>query len=117
MARRKTLTPPVSSSQRMMRLLGMSLHNRHRASPNQTGPSAHRMPVAMRSTFASASRYLPNDGSTILTRGSGYRWLGSHCCATSVRDVANTDAAPPAARNALRFMVVADGDDDELAMG
>src|ERR1700752_3953055 len=35
---RKTLTAPVSSSQRMMRLLGMSLHNRKRPSPNHTGP-------------------------------------------------------------------------------
>ena len=30
---RNTLTRPVSSSQRMMRLLGMSLHSRQRASP------------------------------------------------------------------------------------
>src|SRR6476659_8125481 len=31
---RNTLTRPVSSSQRMIRLLGMSLHSRQRASPN-----------------------------------------------------------------------------------
>ena len=48
---RNTLTAPVSSSQRMMRLLGMSLHSRQRASPNHTGPSPQRMPVASRSTL------------------------------------------------------------------
>src|SRR4029450_8911526 len=49
---RNTLTAPVSSSQRMIRLLGMSLHSRYRPSPNQTGPSDHRQPSASLSTFA-----------------------------------------------------------------
>src|SRR3954447_22205501 len=35
---RKTLTWPVSSSQRRMRLFGMSLHSTTRMSPNHTGP-------------------------------------------------------------------------------
>src|SRR6266571_4897551 len=42
---RKMLTSPVSSSHLRIRLLGMSLHNRHRRSPIQTGPSLHRQPV------------------------------------------------------------------------
>src|SRR5260370_10594575 len=49
---RKTLTAPVSSSHFRMRLLGMSLHNRHRRSPTQTGPSLHRQPVYSCSTAA-----------------------------------------------------------------
>src|SRR5215510_2507319 len=68
---RKTLTAPVSSSQRMMRLLGISLHNRKRPSPNHTGPSAHRMPVAIRSTLARFTRYFAKLGSMILMSGSG----------------------------------------------
>ena len=68
---RNTLTAPVSSSHRIMRLFGMSLHSRKRPSPNQTGPSAHRMPVAIRSTLARFSRYLAKLGSMILTSGSG----------------------------------------------
>src|SRR5215467_331118 len=42
---RKTLTAPVSSSHRKIRLFGMSLHSRQRWSPNHTGPSLHRQPV------------------------------------------------------------------------
>src|SRR5215470_14019992 len=42
---RYTEVRPVSSSHLRMRLLGMSLHSRHRASPNHTGPSLHRAPV------------------------------------------------------------------------
>ena len=38
-------TVPVSSSHRRIRLFGMSLHRRQRASPNHTGPSDHRHPV------------------------------------------------------------------------
>src|SRR5215470_15766139 len=68
---RNTLTAPVSSSQRIMRLLGMSLHNRQRRSPNQTGPSHQRIPVAKRSTLASASRYFAKLGSRIRTAVSG----------------------------------------------
>src|SRR5215472_3906654 len=34
----------------MMRLLGMSLNSRYRPAGKYTGPSAHRMPVARRST-------------------------------------------------------------------
>src|SRR3954462_12891169 len=49
---RKTLTAPVSSSHFMMRLFGTSLHSRYRPSPNQTGPSYHRPPSAIFSTFA-----------------------------------------------------------------
>jgi hypothetical protein len=52
---RNTLTAPVSSSQRMMRLLGMSLQRRYRPSPNHTGPSDQRNPVARRSTLARLS--------------------------------------------------------------
>src|SRR5439155_1957142 len=68
---RKTLTAPVSSSHFMMRLFGMSLHSRLRASPNQTGPSLQRMPEAILSTLASGRRYLAKLGSIILTAGSG----------------------------------------------
>src|SRR5262245_58964163 len=53
---RKTLVRPVSSSQRMIRLFGMSLHSRERPSPNHTGPSLQRNPVASRSTLARLSR-------------------------------------------------------------
>src|SRR5215472_14967690 len=42
---RKTVTLPVSSSQRRMRLLGMSLHRTQRLSPRYTGPSDQRQPV------------------------------------------------------------------------
>src|ERR671925_837861 len=55
---RKIDTAPVSSSQRRMRLLGMSLHSRQRPSPNHTGPSDQRQPVYRRSTEASGSLYL-----------------------------------------------------------
>src|ERR1700722_3500212 len=40
---------PVSSSQRMMRSFGMSLHNTQRISPNHTGPSLQVISVASRS--------------------------------------------------------------------
>jgi hypothetical protein len=50
--RRKISTAPVSSLQRRMRSFGMSLQRRERLSPNQTGPSAQRNPVASRSTAA-----------------------------------------------------------------
>src|SRR5450432_1057782 len=59
---RKTLTAPVSSSHFITRLFGMSLHKRWRPSPNQTGPSHQRNPVARRSTAASGSRYLAKLG-------------------------------------------------------
>src|SRR5260221_6270959 len=42
---RKIVVSPVSSSHLRMRLLGMSLHSRHRRSPNHTGPSLQRQPV------------------------------------------------------------------------
>jgi hypothetical protein len=42
---RYTLVRPVTSSQRKMRLFGISLQSRQRASPNQTGPSLQRAPV------------------------------------------------------------------------
>src|SRR5215468_9961524 len=70
---RKTLTAPVSSSHRMTRLFGISLQSRKRPSPNHTGPSAHRKPVASRSTAASGSRYGAKLGSSTWTAGSGYR--------------------------------------------
>src|SRR3989442_608696 len=70
---RKTLTAPVSSSHFMTRLFGISLQSRKRPSPNHTGPSAHRKPVARRSTAASASRYGAKLGSRTWTAGSGYR--------------------------------------------
>src|ERR1700722_14574612 len=42
---RNALTVPVSSSHLSMRSFGISLHNRKRPSPNQTGPSLQRQPV------------------------------------------------------------------------
>src|SRR6266849_1142405 len=69
---RKTLTAPVSSSHFMIRLFGMSLQSTKRPSPNQTGPSAHRKPVARRSMAASCSRYGAKLGSRTWTAGSGY---------------------------------------------
>ena len=68
---RNTLTAPVSSSQRRIRSLGMSLQRRYRPSPNQTGPSAHRKPVPSRSTFDEFTRYFVKLGSRILMAGSG----------------------------------------------
>src|SRR5215831_17347478 len=47
---RKTLRWPSSSQYRMIRLLGMSLNSTYRPAGKYTGPSAQRMPVAMRST-------------------------------------------------------------------
>src|SRR5207237_962582 len=73
---RKTLATAVSSSQRMMRLFGMSLQRSARTSPSHTGPSAQRKPVARRSIFARLSLYLAKPWSTACTDGSGYRWLG-----------------------------------------
>src|SRR3954453_20220023 len=49
---RKMLTSPVSSSQRRMRLFGISLHRTPLKSPNHTGPSLQRQPVKSRSTPA-----------------------------------------------------------------
>src|SRR5438093_6354026 len=69
---RKMLTTPVSSSHFMIRLFGMSLQRRKRPSPNQTGPSDHRKPVARRSTAARLSRYCAKLGSSTWTAGSGY---------------------------------------------
>src|SRR5882762_5930048 len=69
---RKTDTAPVSSSHFITRLFGMSLHRRKRPSPNQTGPSAQRNPVAGRSTAARLSRYFAKLGSITRTAGSGY---------------------------------------------
>ena len=61
-----------------------------------------RRPVAMRSTLASFSRYFVKLGSTILIRGSGYRWLGSHSALR--RDVKASADNALLARNALRCM-------------
>src|SRR5262249_62306213 len=61
---RNTLTAPVSSSHFMTRLFGISLQSRKRPSPNHTGPSAHRKPVANRSTAAGGHRYGAKLGST-----------------------------------------------------
>jgi hypothetical protein len=55
----------------MIRLLGMSLQSRYRPSPNHTGPSHQRKPVARRSTAALLTRYFAKLGSTIWTAGSG----------------------------------------------
>src|SRR4029450_9150671 len=66
------LTAPVSSSHFITRLFGMSLHKRKRPSPNHTGPSDHRKPVASRSTAARFSRYFPKLESSTCTAGSGY---------------------------------------------
>ena len=57
----------------MMRLLGMSLQSRNRPSPHQTGPSAQRRPVAIRSTLVALIRYFAKLGSMIRMAGSGYR--------------------------------------------
>jgi hypothetical protein len=62
---------PVVSSHRMMRLLGMSLQSTQRASPNHTGPSLQRMPVASRSMPALKTRYLRKLGSSAVTAGIG----------------------------------------------
>ena len=40
---RKVLTWPSSSSQRICRLFGMSLHSRYRPTPFHAGPSAHNI--------------------------------------------------------------------------
>src|SRR6476660_373982 len=53
---RNTLTSHVASSHFIRRLLGMSLKSRYRPSPNQTGPSHQRIPVASRSTLALFTR-------------------------------------------------------------
>src|SRR5207249_2732794 len=68
---RKTLTAPVSSSHLMMRWFGISLHSRYRPSPNHTGPSAQRRPVASRSTAESFNQYFSKRGSSVLIAGSG----------------------------------------------
>src|SRR5580704_13618299 len=99
---RKTLTRPVSSSQRIMRLLGMSLHSTQRASPNHTGPSLQRMPVASRSTLALNTRYLAKLGSRIFTAGSGYCVLGSQPPRVSFGMKAVAAAAAPAPRTSRR---------------
>src|SRR5215204_3258585 len=75
---RNILTAPVSSSHFMRLLLGMPLQRRKRPSPNQTGPSHQRKPVASRSTPALNRTYCAKDGSRISTARSGYRSLGCH---------------------------------------
>src|SRR6218665_2123707 len=75
---RNTPTAPVASSHFMMRSFGTSLHSSVRVSPSQTGPSAQRMPVAMRSTAAELTRYLAKRGSRWTTDGTGYRVAGCH---------------------------------------
>src|SRR5712691_6127731 len=62
---RYTEVRPVSSSHRRMRLFGMSLHSTQRASPNHTGPSLQRAPVASRSMLVLKTRYLAKLGSRI----------------------------------------------------
>src|SRR5687768_10284519 len=96
---RKTVTAPVSSSHFMMRLFGMSLHSRYRPSPNHTGPSLQRQPSAIFSILAKPSLYLLNAGSMARTSGSGYRWLGCHCCPIARDATRVAVAAPVAARN------------------
>src|SRR5205814_1763773 len=73
---RKTLTVPVSSSQRSIRSLGMSLHTKVRASPSHTGPSAQRQPVKSRSTHALRTRSRSKRLSSTSTAESGYRVTG-----------------------------------------
>src|SRR6266851_10060603 len=69
---RKIVVSPVSSSHLRIRLLGMSLHNRHRRSPSQTGPSLHRQPVYSRSTAAFiGGRSGSKRGSRVTIAGSG----------------------------------------------
>src|SRR6266568_7019246 len=69
---RKMLTSPVSSSHLRIRLLGMSLHNRERMSPIQTGPSLHRQPVYSRSTAAFiGGRIASKRESRVMIAGSG----------------------------------------------
>ena len=53
---RKMLQRPEASSQRSMRLLGISDQIKLPKSPNQTGPSAHRIPLTRRSTDAAFTR-------------------------------------------------------------
>src|SRR5277367_2568269 len=45
---RNRLVCPSSSSHRIWRLLGMSLHSRNRPAPHHAGPSAHSAPVHRR---------------------------------------------------------------------
>src|SRR6202000_1852702 len=70
---RNTLTAPVSSSQRRMRLLGMSLQSKALASPSHTGPSVHLPPLPIRSTVPEDKRYRSNEGCSISIAGSGHR--------------------------------------------
>jgi len=69
--RRSGATAPVSSSQRSSASLGMSAKMRPRVSPNQTGPSVKRKPVAMRSIAASGVTSAAKRGSSTTTSGSG----------------------------------------------
>src|SRR5262249_36783016 len=68
---RNTETAPVSSSQRMMRLFGMSLHSTYRPSPKYTGPPLRRVGVGGGSAPAGASRYFAKLGCSTTTAGSG----------------------------------------------
>lgn len=86
----------------MMRSLTTSLNSSDPMSPNQTGPSAQRKPVATRSTVAEARRYLAKAGSRISTAGSGTRCDGSQP-APAARAAPST--AAPASR-LLRAIIV-----------
>src|SRR2546428_13013968 len=108
---RKMLTAPVSSSHFIIRLLGISLQRRKRPSPNQTGPSAHRKPVASRSTAARFSRYFAKLGSSPSTAGSGYlTGLPSHRAMSTpsredlwLRRRPPASSSPPHAGRSLRL--------------
>src|SRR6516162_11763485 len=90
-----------------MRLFGMSLHSTQRASPNHTGPSLQRMPVASRSTLALKTRYLAKLGSRILTAGSGYCVLGSQPPRVSLGVNASAAAVAVAPRISRRVICMA----------
>ena len=68
---RNTLVALVHSSQRRMRLFGMSDKSRNRPSPNHTGPSAQRSPVASCSTLAEYRRSARKLSCNTSTAGSG----------------------------------------------
>jgi hypothetical protein len=68
---RNTDTVPVRASQRWMRFDGMSLKSRQSWSPNHTGPSVQRYPVAICSTAALSCRYRSKRGSRARSAGSG----------------------------------------------
>src|SRR3989442_8709246 len=67
---RKTVTRPLSSSQRICRLFGISLHTRYRPTPLHAGPSDQSAPVHNRWIGAFGCRRPLKIGSMVSTSGS-----------------------------------------------